>query len=226
MLKNLDAFAELYGETNHISADNLKAILEDRAEAFIPNRAEAFIPNDIENQRALWCIARLRRRTKAMLHAARTLQDAKTPRQTEQRAMLYHWLCGVWLYHFGGELTYDRSGGDLGGEPGGPLVDFILTAMRQVMPEDALPSRETVRDNIDRERGSARGCPATCGCSNSDEIAVWGIDPPKTIVKPQLRRSAFSDILPPRIVSLDGGQQMASKEQGKGKRPPHGVPSP
>ena len=145
MLKNLDAFARAIRETNHISADNLKAILEDRRG--IPIGPS--IPNDIENQRALWCIARLRRRTEAMLHAARTLQDAKTPRQTEQRAMLYHWLCGVWLDHFGGELTYDRAAAT----PVAPLVDFILTAMRQVMPEDALPSREAVRDNIDRERG-------------------------------------------------------------------------
>jgi hypothetical protein len=97
----------------------------------------------------LWCLEGLRSRPAAALHVARKLQDANSRRQNEQRAMLYHWLCGVWLYHFGGRLTYDRSSG---GEPGGPLVEFILAAMRQVMPEDALPSREAVRDNIDRER--------------------------------------------------------------------------
>ena len=37
MLQYLDAFAELYAKTNHISADDLKAILENRAEAFTPN---------------------------------------------------------------------------------------------------------------------------------------------------------------------------------------------
>jgi hypothetical protein len=102
----------------------------------------------IKTERDLSSLEVLRRRTEAELRVARTLQDANSRKQNEQRAMLYHWLCGIWLDHFGGELTYDRSGGD----PGGPLVEFILTAMRQVMPKAALPSRESVRDNIDRYR--------------------------------------------------------------------------
>jgi hypothetical protein len=101
----------------------------------------------IKIERDLWCLEGMRRRTEDVLVANRTLQDANAGRRNEQRAMLYHWLCGVWLDHFGGELTYDRRGGD----PGGPLVEFILAAMRQVMPEDALPSREAARDNIDRD---------------------------------------------------------------------------
>jgi hypothetical protein len=102
-----------------------------------------------QNERGLRWLEGLRGRTETVLLEARRQQRANARRRNTQREMLYFQLCGVWLDHFGGELTYDRSAG---GEPGGPLVDFILMAMRQAMPEDALPSREAVRDNIDRER--------------------------------------------------------------------------
>jgi hypothetical protein len=139
MLEHLDAFAKLYRKTCHFPADQFEAILAGRAEAFVPEE-------DIETERGLWCIARLRRRTEAMLHGARTLQDAKTPRQTEQRAMLYHWLCGVWLDYFEGpELPPAGSART-------PLVNFILAAMREIRPRLTLPRPDTVRDNIERER--------------------------------------------------------------------------
>jgi hypothetical protein len=166
MLQYLDAFAELYAKTNHISADDLKAILENRAEAFIPNRAEAFTPNDVENERALWWIARLRRRTETMLNTARNLQGvARTPRQTEQRAMLYHWLCGVWLDYFEGpELP-----------PAGPactpLVNFMLAAMRLVVPRHELPKPATVRANIERERGDRD--PARLKARRAQLLRLW-----------------------------------------------------
>jgi len=38
----------------------------------------------------------------------------------------------------------------LGGSPQGPLIAFMLAAMRQVMPEP--PSPETIRNGIDRVR--------------------------------------------------------------------------
>lgn len=97
----------------------------------------------------LWCIEKLRRRVEAVLLFTEAIRRANTRKQRNQRAMLYHFLFTVWLGHFdGAKLTYDRQAG----EPSGPLVDFILTTMRQVMPVDALPSREAVRDNIDDER--------------------------------------------------------------------------
>jgi hypothetical protein len=108
--------------------------------------------NAIKIERDLHYLEDLRRRTEHDLLIARTLQDANEGRRNLPRSMLYTWLCSVWIDHFGGELTYDRSAGELGGEPGGPLVEFILAAMRQVMAEDELPKRETVRDNIDRDR--------------------------------------------------------------------------
>jgi hypothetical protein len=164
MLKHLDAFANLYRKTNHISADDLKAILEDRAEAFVPNRAEAFVPNDIENQRALWCIARLRRRTETMLNTARDLQGIQTPRQTDQRVMLYHWLCGVWLNYFEGpELPAGRART--------PLVNFMLAAMHQIRPRLTLPRPDTVRDNIERERGDRD--PARLRARRAQLLRLW-----------------------------------------------------
>ncbi len=57
--------------------------------------------------------------------------------------MLYHWLCELWLDHFEGpELP-----------PAGPLrtplVNFMLAAMRLVMPKGDLPKPDTVRAAIE-----------------------------------------------------------------------------
>jgi hypothetical protein len=104
--------------------------------------------DDIKTERDRFYFQRLLWRVEAVWCANRTLQEANAGRRNVQRAMLYHWLCGVWLDHFGGELVYSRSGS----EPSGPLVEFILAAMRQIVPKEQLPSREAVRDNIDRDR--------------------------------------------------------------------------
>jgi hypothetical protein len=100
----------------------------------------------IKTERGLRWIEGLRGRTEAELRVARTLKDANDRRQNVQRAMLYHWLCNVWLAHFEGPELPDV------GLPRTPLVNFTLAAMRQVMPGGALPRPDTVRENIDRER--------------------------------------------------------------------------
>jgi hypothetical protein len=146
MLEHLDAFAELYREACHFPADQFEHVLA--------GRAEAFVPNNIQTERGIWCIARLRRRTMAVWQCAHTIRAANARRKNEQRALLYHWLCTVWLEHFHQELTYSRPEG--GGKPYGPLIAFMLTAMRQIMPEDELPSPETVRDFIDDYRDARK----------------------------------------------------------------------
>ena len=54
----------------------------------------------------------------------------------------------MWLYDFHAPLKYRIP--PLGGPPRGPLISFILAAAALVMP--MVPSPETVRDAIDRER--------------------------------------------------------------------------
>jgi hypothetical protein len=97
-------------------------------------------------ERDLWGLKGVRQRAEAVWLLARTIQNANARRASEQDAWIYHRLCDVWLYDFHAKLRYDTSGG----EPHGPLVEFILAAMRQIKPEDALPARWTVRDAIDR----------------------------------------------------------------------------
>jgi hypothetical protein len=95
----------------------------------------------------LQSIERLRQRPLAVLLAARAIQRAHVGHRNIQRELLYHWLCNAWIDHFHGELTYSRP--SLGGPPRGPLVEFMLTAFRQV---DAMVGREAVAVNIRRER--------------------------------------------------------------------------
>ena len=99
-------------------------------------------------ERDLWGLKGVRQRAEAVWLLAHTIQCAHARHASVQDAWLYHRLCAIWRNHFHAvRLTYDTSGG----EPHGPLVEFILAAMRQIMPEDALPARWTVRDAIDRE---------------------------------------------------------------------------
>jgi len=75
-----------------------------------------------------------------------------------QREWLISRLCGVWLDHFNGQhLGVNRP--SQGGKPYGPLIDYLLVAMRVVIPDSALPDPETLDDAITREskeRESAR----------------------------------------------------------------------
>ena len=65
-------------------------------------------------------------------------------KRVEQREWLYHRLCTIWLDHFHAPgLSLTR---------GGPLIRFMLAALRQIMPQEELPDPETVRDGIKRER--------------------------------------------------------------------------
>jgi hypothetical protein len=134
MLKHLDAFTADYCAEFKPTDD--------------ATRADA-VTNTVRIKPDLWCIEKLRRRAEAVLLYTNIIRHANARQQSVQRAMLYHRLFTVWLDHFhAAELTYTRKAG----EPSGPLVEFILTAMRQIMPEDKLPSREAMRDNIDDER--------------------------------------------------------------------------
>jgi hypothetical protein len=144
MLKHLDAFAELYQQAwrPHLPGDQFKAILE--------GRADAFFADDKDTERDLWSIATLRRRRpEALWLAARAIRRANKGRKNVQHEWLYHRLCGIWLDHFrANDLTYTVP--PLGGPPQGELIAFVLAVAREVMPK--LPSAETVRDAIDRER--------------------------------------------------------------------------
>jgi hypothetical protein len=134
MLEKLDAFAEDYCAEFKPTDD--------------ATRTDA-VTNTVRFKPDLWCIEKLRQRVGAVLLYTEVIRRANARQQSNQRMMLYHRLFTVWLDHFqAAKLKYDRKAK----KPSGQLVDFILTAMRQIMPEDALPSREAVRDNIDRER--------------------------------------------------------------------------
>jgi hypothetical protein len=108
------------------------------------------MPDDVKSECDLWCLKILRRRTEATWLGARAIRRANAGRKSVQREWLYHRLCTAWLDHFHApDLRYSRPA--KGGEPYGPLIAFMIAAIRQIMPEDA-PSAETVRDAIDRER--------------------------------------------------------------------------
>jgi hypothetical protein len=108
-------------------------------------------PDVAQGDMYLWSLNQLWLYADAMWLAACVLRHANARRADVQRAWLYHRLCSVWLNHFHGvELRYSRP--SRGGAPYGPLIEFILTAMRQIISKDALPAVETVADAIDRER--------------------------------------------------------------------------
>jgi hypothetical protein len=136
MLKHLDAFAELYRQAwlPHLPVDEFQAILNGRASPFV---------DDVKTARDLWYIAGLRRRPLSMWLAARAIQRANQGKRNTQHEWLCHRLCTIWLDYFHANgLSITR---------GGPLIRFMLAAMRQIMPQE-MPSPETVRDGIKRER--------------------------------------------------------------------------
>jgi hypothetical protein len=82
----------------------------------------------------------------------RAILRANARRKNAQREWLISRLCGIWLDHFHApKLAYSRK---RGGPPSGPLIRFMLAAMRQIMPR--LPSPETIADAIDRERADRK----------------------------------------------------------------------
>jgi hypothetical protein len=145
MLKQLDKFAKDYCQAwlPHLPTDQFEAILD--------GRAEAFIADDTLIARDLWCITRLRRRVLTELLAARAIRRAHRGHGNVQQEWLYNQLCTVWLWDFhANELTFSVP--SWGGPPYGPLIDFMLAAIRQVPSEAELPSPYALRDAILRER--------------------------------------------------------------------------
>jgi hypothetical protein len=142
MLEQLDAFAKLY------RGAFLPGLPADQFEAVVTGRASLAIHGKVKDARDLWGIAGIRWRVLSKLEGALVQQEANSRNRSEQRAWLYHWLCEIWLDYFEPELP------DVG-PPRTPLVTFILTAMRLVMPKRELPKDETVRDAIDRQRARA-----------------------------------------------------------------------
>ena len=102
--------------------------------------------DDVMRERNLFYIERLRRSAQAQVGACQVIRRANKGHGNPQRDWLIGRLCGIWLDNFGGgRLTVT-----VGNTPCGPLINFLLAAMRQVMPD--LPPPETLRDIIDRER--------------------------------------------------------------------------
>ena len=144
MLKHLAAFAELYQQAllPDLPLDQFQAILTGYASPFV---------DDVRTKDELSCIKMLRQRPESEWLGARAKQRAHQGKRNVQREWLYHRLCTVWLDHFGANaLTYSVP--SLGGKPYGPLIAFMLAVIRQIVSEEKLPSPETVRDAIDRER--------------------------------------------------------------------------
>jgi hypothetical protein len=154
MLKRLGDFAELYRQTwlPRLPVDELDAILTGRAMPCLPRLpADEFQANiAVKTERDLWALRNLWLRTQAVWLATRVILRRNAKRKNFQREWLYHRLCGLWLDHFDGELKVSVP--PSGGPPGGPLITFMLAALRQIVSADALPSSYTVRDAIDRER--------------------------------------------------------------------------
>jgi hypothetical protein len=145
MLKRLDVFAELYRRRwwPQLPENEFKAILN--------GRVEPFVPGNKKTEHDLWSIARLRRRPLGLLARCRVLRSANARKANTQRVWLIGRLCDVWLDHFNGpHLGVARP--SQGGKPYGPLIDYLLAAMRAVIPEHVLPDPETLDDAITRER--------------------------------------------------------------------------
>lgn len=142
MLKRIDAFAQMYWQRWRpaLSPEDFKAILE--------GRAEAFAPEDVRLQRDFWSISRLRRRPMSLWCAARAIRRASPA--NPQREWVISRLCDIWLNNFGGQHLGVRRP-STGGKPYGPLIDYLLAALRQVIDGD-LPDAETLKDHITRER--------------------------------------------------------------------------
>jgi hypothetical protein len=170
MLKHLDAAAELYWQgLPHLPRDEFEAILERRACAWLPGdvteldekvEATADPADDPEavlqekdrgrllTERDLHYIATLHSRALAHVLACQALRRGNRGKEDPQQVCLISWLCGIWLNYFHApDLTFTVP--PLGGEPRGPLIDFLRAAMSKVM---TVPSPHTLRRAIERER--------------------------------------------------------------------------
>jgi hypothetical protein len=107
-----------------------------------------FPDTTVRTEADLWYVGMLRRRPLAVWLWASAIRRAHGKRRNVQHEWLYHRLCSVWLENFGAPDLTNYSVPPLGGPPRGPLIAFILAAW----PSDKLPSPETVRDAVERER--------------------------------------------------------------------------
>jgi hypothetical protein len=98
----------------------------------------------------LWGLKLLYQTADARFSASRAFRRANAGRRNPQRAWLVSRLCAIWIWDFGGHLSVTTP--PLGGPPRGALIDFLLAAMSQVIPGHDLPSPDTLRDQIKRER--------------------------------------------------------------------------
>jgi hypothetical protein len=144
MMKGLLALAEDYRQhfLPDFPADQFHLVLTNQASAVIANK-------NIEAR--VWSLSRLWQHAEGLWLVASAVCRAHKGHRNVQREWLYHRLCTVWLENFSGpRLTWTVP--SKGGPPQGPLIDFMLIAFCQVMPERLLPAPETVRDAIERER--------------------------------------------------------------------------
>jgi hypothetical protein len=146
MLVHLGAFAEFYRQAwlSHLSEDEVDVIFAGRASAFIDDKDKSI-------ERDCWSIAKLRQRAEAAWLTARAVRRAHRGHRNVQQEWLYNQLCTAWLWDFRApELTYSVP--SWGGPPYGPLIKFLLAAIREVVKEEQLPSPYALRDAILRER--------------------------------------------------------------------------
>lgn len=168
MLKHSHAFATLYWQDRlpDLLRDEYEAIIERNACFWVPRKrkrepddvtterepedvtTEYDPPRDVTTERDVHYIVTLRTRALAHLDACRALRRANRGKEDPQQVCLISWLCGIWLNYFHApDLTFTVP--PLGGEPRGPLIDFLRAAMGKVM---TAPSPHTLRRAIERER--------------------------------------------------------------------------
>ena len=145
MLKHLGAFAELYRQAwfPHLPEDEVDAIFTGQASAFI---------DDKNIERDCWSIAKLRQRAEAIWLCARFIRQAHSRHGNVQQEWLITELCTCWIwdFHQGEALSYSIP--PKGGEPSGPLIDFLSAAIREVTPGRVPLNAFTLRDAILRQR--------------------------------------------------------------------------
>jgi hypothetical protein len=144
MLKYIAELAELYRQAwlPDLPVDQFQAILAGHASA---------LKTDVRTEADLYWFKLLWRRPEHVWLGARAIRRANKGQKNQQREWLYHRLCGIWLDNFhANNLTVTIP--PWGGPPEGPLIEFMLAAMRQIIPHSELPSTESLRRAIDRER--------------------------------------------------------------------------
>ena len=158
MLTHLGAFAEFYRQAwlPDLPHDEVDAIFAGLASPFVPEDVASDSANqprrtDYRTERDLRSIAALRQRAEAAWLTASTIRRAYRGHRNVQQEWLYNQLCTAWLWDFRApKLTCSVP--SWGGAPYGPLIEFLLAAIREVVGEEELPSPYALRDVIRREQ--------------------------------------------------------------------------